>query len=72
LKQATIESQQADLMLVLGTSLTVYPAAAMPEYTLRSGGNIIIINNMSTTLDYKAFRHFDDLGSVFEGLNKLL
>jgi len=72
LKQATIESQQADLMLVLGTSLTVYPAAAMPEYTLRSGGNIIIVNNMSTPLDYKALRHFDDLGSVFEGLNKLL
>jgi len=72
LKQATIESQKADLMLVLGTSLTVFPAAAMPEYTLRGGGNIIIINNMSTPLDYRALHHFDDLGSVFEGLNKIL
>ena len=72
LKQAVTESQDADLMLVLGTSLTVYPAAGMPEYTLRKGGEIVIINNMPTPLDSRALLHFDDLGSVFEELKKLL
>ncbi|WP_461245997.1 SIR2 family NAD-dependent protein deacylase [Treponema sp. R6D11] len=72
LRQATAESQKADLMLVLGTSLTVFPAAGMPEYTLRNGGKIIIVNNMPTPLDSRALLHFDDLGSVFEELQKCL
>jgi NAD-dependent deacetylase len=45
LREATDEAQQADLMLILGTSLTVYPAAGLPQYTLQSGGDIIIVNN---------------------------
>jgi len=72
LKQATIESQSADLMLILGTSLTVYPAAGLPEYTLRNGGEIVIVNNMPTPLDNRALFHFNDLGSTFEGLSKML
>ena len=72
LREAVSESQKADLMLVLGTSLTVYPAASMPEYTLRSGGKIVIINNMPTPMDGRALLHFDDLGSVFEELGSLL
>jgi len=72
LKQAVIESQEADLMLVLGTSLTVFPAAGMPEYTLRNGGEIVIVNDKPTPLDSRALLHFDDLGSVFEELQKLL
>jgi NAD-dependent deacetylase len=72
LREAVGESQKADLMLVLGTSLTVYPAASMPEYTLRTGGKIVIINNMPTPLDGRAILHFDDLGTVFEELQRLL
>ena len=72
LRNAAAESQQADLMLVLGTSLTVYPAASMPEYTLRCGGEIVIVNNMPTSLDGAASLCFDDLGSVFEELSRLL
>jgi NAD-dependent deacetylase len=72
LKQAITESQKADLMLVLGTSLTVFPAAGMPEYTLRGGGEIVIVNNMPTPLDSRALLHFDDLGSVFEKLQNCL
>jgi len=71
LRQATLESQQADLMLILGTSLTVYPAASMPEHTLRHGGNIVIVNNMPTPMDSRALMCFDDLGTVFEGINEL-
>ena len=72
LRQAVTESQNADLMLILGTSLTVFPAAGMPEYTLRNGGKIVIINNMPTPLDGRAVLHFEDLGSVFEELKELL
>jgi NAD-dependent deacetylase len=72
LKEAVSESQKSDLMLVLGTSLTVFPAASMPEYTLRYGGKIVIVNNMPTPLDRRAELHFDDLGTVFEELGKRL
>ena len=72
LREAVSESQQADLMLVLGTSLTVQPAASMPNYTLRSGGKIVIVNNMPTPLDSRAALHFSDLAEVFEELKRLL
>jgi len=72
LQEATKQAHQADLMLVLGTTLVVYPAASMPEYTLRSGGKIVIVNNMPTHLDRQAVMHFDELGPVFEELQKLL
>jgi len=72
LRQATIESQKADLMLILGTSLTVYPAASMPEHTLRGGGNIVIVNNMPTPLDKRAVLLFEELETVFEGLTEMM
>jgi NAD-dependent deacetylase len=72
LRAAEDQARQADLMLVLGTSLTVYPAAGLPELTLRSGGNIVIVNNQPTPLDGQALLHFDDLGEVFEGLFSLI
>jgi NAD-dependent deacetylase len=59
-------------MLVLGTSLTVYPAASMPDYTLRNGGAVVIVNNMPTPLDRQALLRFEDLGEVFEGLRQCL
>ena len=72
LRDAVRESQTADLMLVLGTSLTVQPASSMPDYTLRSGGQVVIVNNMPTHLDKSALMHFDELGEVFEGLDRCL
>jgi NAD-dependent deacetylase len=72
LREAAQEAQNADLMLVLGTSLTVDPAASMPDYTLRSGGKIVIVNNMPTHLDRQALMRFDELGPVFEQLQACL
>jgi NAD-dependent deacetylase len=72
LREATAEAQEADLMLVLGTSLTVNPAASLPLYTLRNGGRIVIVNNQPTPLDSRAFMRFEDLGEVFEGITALL
>jgi NAD-dependent deacetylase len=72
LRAAGEEAQRADLMLILGTSLTVYPAASLPDYTLRNGGDVVIVNNMATPLDGRAVQRFDDLGEVFEKLRPLM
>jgi NAD-dependent deacetylase len=72
LREATGEAQKSDLMLVLGTSLTVNPAATMPRYTLANGGEIVIVNDMPTYLDNQALFRFHDLGEVFEGLEALM
>ena len=66
------EAEEADLMLVLGTSLTVFPAAGLPQITLRRGGMIVIINNMETPLDSHAILRFNDLETVFSGISSLL
>jgi NAD-dependent deacetylase len=72
LREAMEEAQAADLMLILGTSLTVNPAASLPLHTLRRGGRIVIVNNMPTPLDSHASMGFTDLGEVFEGIAELL
>ncbi|MEM7100786.1 MAG: Sir2 family NAD-dependent protein deacetylase [Pseudomonadota bacterium] len=40
-----------DLMIVLGSSLTVYPAASFPEYAQRAGAQLAIVNREETPLD---------------------
>ncbi|MFT7688293.1 MAG: NAD-dependent deacetylase [Candidatus Azotimanducaceae bacterium] len=41
----------ADLLLVLGSSLSVYPAAGLPHVALQSGAVLVLINNEETELD---------------------
>jgi NAD-dependent deacetylase len=41
----------ADLFVVLGSSLTVYPAAAFPEHAARTGTPLVIVNRDPTGLD---------------------
>jgi NAD-dependent deacetylase len=41
----------AELMLCVGSSLEVYPAAGLPELTLESGGTIAIITKSETPFD---------------------
>jgi NAD-dependent deacetylase len=72
LRAAETEAQATDLMLVLGTSLTVFPAAGIPQTVIRHGGELVIVNNMATSLDRYAVLHFDDLGEVFEGLREVM
>jgi NAD-dependent deacetylase len=72
LSAAEAEAGNADLMLVLGTSLTVYPAAGLPQLTLRKGGKLVIVNDMDTSYDRYAALRFTDLGTVFEKINALL
>ena len=65
IQRATEEASRADLMLVLGTSLFVQPAASLPLYTLESGGAIAIVNQGATPLDMRAACRYDDLESCF-------
>jgi NAD-dependent deacetylase len=54
-------------MIVLGTSLTVYPAAGLPQLTLRNGGKVFIVNGQPTQLDeYAAAPRYPDLAEWAE------
>ena len=66
LAEASAIAAKADLMLVLGTSLQVYPAASIPEITLGQGGKLVIVNDMATALDQRADLCLSDLQSAFE------
>ena len=72
LAAAEKEAAASDLMLVLGTSLTVFPAAGLPQITLRQGGKIAIVNDMETPMDRYAFMCFKDLEPVFKDILSLL
>ncbi len=58
----------ADLMLVLGTSLTVQPAASLPFVTLRAGGSVVIVNAQPTPLDSVAAARAQDLKAFAESI----
>jgi NAD-dependent deacetylase len=53
-QQARTLSRECDVMLVLGSSLTVAPVSDLPESALQSGAKLIIINQMETHLDQAA------------------
>lgn len=61
--------QNADLMIVAGTSLTVYPASGLINYF--RGKNLVLINRDSTPYDCRANLVINEsLGKVFEVKNK--
>ena len=51
LEEAFALARSADLLLVLGSSLVVYPAAAIPEAVAARGAPMIIVNREPTPLD---------------------
>jgi len=54
LERAEQESAASDLFLAIGTSLTVYPVAWLPERALRNGARLVIVNAEPTPLDNRA------------------
>ena len=61
--------EKADLLLVLGSSLVVYPAAGLINYY--NGKNFVIINRDATSYDkYATLVIHDDLSEVFTELDK--
>ena len=72
LDQRTIENSveaiyNADLLIVAGTSLTVYPAAGLVEYY--RGNRMVLINRDETPYDSRADLVFhESLGTIFSQL----
>ena len=54
LERAERESAASDLFLAIGTSLTVYPVARLPERALQNGARLVIVNAEPTPLDDRA------------------
>ena len=53
-EEASRRSSHADLFMVIGSTLIVYPAAYMPVYAADSGAKLVIINLSSTPMDKQA------------------
>jgi NAD-dependent deacetylase len=51
LARAEYAASNCDLMLAVGSSLTVLPAAGLPQLARQQGAELIIINNETTPLD---------------------
>src|SRR5712691_315996 len=52
--RATQLAAAAGVLLVVGSSLEVYPVAGLPLETLAAGGSLAIVNRGSTTFDSRA------------------
>jgi NAD-dependent SIR2 family protein deacetylase len=58
-------SRKSDLLVVIGSSLVVTPAADMPREALRSGARLVIINQGETPFDDMASLRFrENIGDV--------
>lgn len=51
MQRAQVETLAADLFIVAGSSLVVYPAAGFPELAKRNGAMLVIVNRDATGLD---------------------
>jgi NAD-dependent deacetylase len=52
--EAYSRSASADLFIVIGSSLTVHPAASMPVVAKRNGAKLVIVNRDATSADSMA------------------
>lgn len=51
MRRAEEETLACDLFIVLGSSLTVYPAAAFPGMASQNGASLVIVNEQATDMD---------------------
>ena len=70
LAQAESAARQCDLLLVIGTSAEVYPAAALPHHAHQAGAIIVEVNTAATALSATA--DFVVRGSAAQVLPALL
>ncbi len=54
LAEAAAEIMTCDLLIAIGSSLRVYPAAALPEQAKANGARLIIVNKTPTPYDHLA------------------
>ncbi len=72
LDRAYRDMASADVVMVLGSSLTVQPAASLPMATYYHGGKIVIVNSQETPLDKYAKVRLYDLQETFTELDAWL
>src|ERR671924_1282078 len=73
MQRAQAWSEQADLFIVVGSSLQVQPAASFPVIAKRSGALLAIVNRDPTPLDDLAdFVHNGAIGDFFRQLSTML
>jgi NAD-dependent deacetylase len=73
LERAQHAAAHADVLLALGTSLVVFPAAALPEIARRAGAQLVIVNAEETPFDPIAdVVRRDQLGDVLPELAALV
>ncbi|HVV93952.1 MAG TPA: Sir2 family NAD-dependent protein deacetylase [Hyphomicrobiales bacterium] len=73
LARAVAAAEDCDLFLALGTSLVVYPAAALPAMAKRRGATLAIVNREPTPVDDLADLSIHaELAAVFSTLVKEL
>ena len=52
-------AQDCDVFLAIGTSLTVYPVAYLPQIAVTSGAKLVIVNQQPTPFDAQAAAVFN-------------
>ncbi|HTQ33406.1 MAG TPA: Sir2 family NAD-dependent protein deacetylase [Stellaceae bacterium] len=68
MRRAQAETLAADLFIVLGSSLVVYPAAGFPELAKRNGATLVIVNREETGLDrFADLVLHDGIGDIMGG-----
>ncbi|MCP3965076.1 MAG: NAD-dependent deacetylase [Lentisphaerae bacterium] len=72
LEEAFELADKSDLMIVLGSTLVVQPAASIPSIAVRNGAKLVIVNDMPTPLDHRAALRYNDLEEVFTFLDNNL
>ena len=63
-EKAYLDAMHASIFIVIGSSLTVYPAAQLPVIAKENGGYLVIINMGPTAIDEKADLKIDDDASL--------
>lgn len=67
MRRAEQETLKADLFIVIGSSLVVWPAAGFPALAKRNGAKLVILNREATQLDDIAdLVAHEDIGDVLE------
>ena len=73
LERAQLAAANSDLFLAIGTSLTVYPVAALPEIALQAGARLVILNAQETPYDPAAAAILrDGIGEVLPRIVELV
>jgi NAD-dependent deacetylase len=73
LERATQLASEADLLLAMGSSLVVYPAAALPGIARNHGARLVIINREATPHDSRADLVIrDSIGKTLVEINRCL